>query len=70
MRHFSILKRRSNTVDRMRGSRADIERQRALIHDLHAITARTRKRVSETRELLERVDLVLQQFDRAWQRSL
>jgi hypothetical protein len=69
MRHFPIPDVRNDAADVIAKSRADLSRRHAQIDGLHAVTARTRKRVRETRELLERADAMLEEFNSAWRRS-
>lgn len=69
MRHFPVPDVQYDTADAVAKSRADLLRQRAQIDGLHAVIARTRKRVRETRELLERADVMLEEFNSAWRRS-
>jgi hypothetical protein len=69
MRHFPVPSVRDEIAGMIAQSRADLSRHRAQVDSLHAVTAHTRKRVRETRELLASVETVLQQFNKAWRRS-
>jgi hypothetical protein len=69
MRHFPVPDVRNDSADAVAKSRADLSRRHAQIDSLHAVTVRTRKRVRETRELLEQADVMLEEFNAAWRRS-